>query len=426
MSNTPTDPTNNETQLYRRTFMSAGVIGGMALALSPMARAATGEAIEAESAALTPSPADSINLYILLLDRLRGQILRPYFDLVGCLSAEVKSRYDQLKEDVNELERLVPQLRTRQASNLRGMTDLGQTSAALLGSLAEERVVPATPLFAMISFTPETVRDLANELEAETGSLTLSRRAANLLRKILQQIRDLQKPTEDLNTTSGLLTEINNSLETAAPAASPKTNKPATVGDIRFELIAAMGDLIADQLAGESTAARRESAKGHVESAVRMLTTWDAYKPPDALQTYLATSQSPRCKPSTGTMAAQPTKNLRDLLTATARWIEQGSPITGKWNRRSNEVQFLNASAHVTPMPGLKGNCRSALSEFLPPATGLRTYILMSLIGPIVWFYSAQQCENLIYDQIPNLWPGGAFDNDSARRRAAAKKLAGS
>src|SRR5712691_278270 len=97
------DLNNNDTELCRRRFISAGVIGGIALALSPKAQANV-ETAEAESSALIPSPADSINLYMLLLDRLRGEILRPYFDLVGCLSADVKSRYDQLKEDVDQLE----------------------------------------------------------------------------------------------------------------------------------------------------------------------------------------------------------------------------------------------------------------------------------------------------------------------------------
>ncbi len=422
MPNPKSDLTNNETELCRRRFISAGVIGGIALALSPTAQA-NAETAEAESSALIPSPADSINLYMLLLDRLRGEILRPYFDLVGCLSADVKSRYDQLKEDVVQLERLVPQLRAGQASNLRGITGVGQASASLLSSMAKEGIVPTSPFFAMISFTPESLHDLSDELESEGGSLTLSRRAATLLRKILQEIRDLQRPTEDLNTTSNLLTELNNSLEGTRKSNTPE--KPATVGEIRFELVAAINDLLADQLVGQSTADGRVSAKGHVDKAVGLLKTWDAYKPPDNLQAYLSISHSARCRSSSRTIATEPTKNLRALLTATAGWIDDGGQVAGNRVTTERPVQFLEASLHVTAPPRLKGNCQSALSEFLPPSTGLRTYILMSLVGPIVWFYDSSQQEDLIYDQIGNLWPGGAFDNDSSRRRAAARRLAG-
>lgn len=422
MSKIRTDPTEHEAQLHRRTFISAGLVGGVALALSPSAQAITPDAFDANSSSLTPGPADSISLYILLLDRLRSQLLRPYFDIVGCLSAEVKSRYEQLRQDVEELERLAPQLRTQQSSNLKGVTDVGHASASLLGSMANEKIVPASSLFAMISLRTETLDAFSNELEAQTGSITLSRKAVALLRKILQEVKDLQKPTEDLNTTSGLLTELNNSLEGAVN--TPRSpDKPATIGEVRFELIAAMNDLIVDQLAGQSTPARTASAKAHVDKAITLLTTWDAYKPPDSLQAYITGSQITRCKPSSGTMAGEPTKGLRDLLAATGAWIDHGGQITQ--TGRSQELKFINASFPAPAPFALKGNCQSVLGEFLPPATGLRTYILMGLVGPIVWFYNAQKSADLIYDQIPNLWPGGAFDNDASRRRAAARRLAG-
>jgi hypothetical protein len=137
------------------------------------------------------------------------------------------------------------------------------------------------------------------------------------------------------------------------------------------------------------------------------------------LQAYF---QSAKCKTSSGQIASEPTKSLRDLLTATAAWIDHGGQIT----QGNQSVTFINASFRAPEPFALKGNCQSVLGEFLPPATGLRTYILMGLIGPIVWFYNAQQCENLIYDQIPNLWPSGSFDNDATRRRRAARRLAGS
>jgi len=414
----------------RRQFISAGFIGGVTLALNPSLQPAFGETNFIEAVPILPSPADSLSLYMLLLDRIRADVLNPYFDLVGCLSGEVKSRYDQLRDDVAELERLVPQLRSAPyTSNLKGSTDVGIASASLLESMAEEQFVPTSPHFAMISFDPDSLNKVSAELESQSGSLTLSRRAANLLRKILAEIRDLQKPTEDLNTSSGLLTDLNNDLE-GTPASNGKPARKGKLAEIRSELIAAINELIADDLsAGQPTPERQNRAKEHLETAKTQLQGLDGYTPPASLQAYIGTSHSTRCQPrSVVAGRTEPTKGLRELLTATAKWIENGGQFSRTSDRKQDDSFYVKASLRSPATPDWIARwftARNILSELLPPATRVRTGMCLCLIGPILFAgYDAALRENLIYDQIPNMFPGGSFDHDNGRRRDAAHRLA--
>ncbi len=421
---TPTKHVRNHSEIRRRNFISSGLFGGMALALSPDLSASLATTNDVEPVGVLPSPADSLSLYMIILDRLRGQILNPYFDLVGCLSGEVKSRYEQLREDVAELERLVPQLRSgQQTSNLKSVTDVGQASASLLNNLAREQIVLTDPHLALISFSPGSLNEVSADLERQRGSLTLSRRAADLLRKILAQIRDLQKPTEDLNQTSSLLTDLNNDLE-------GKAGKPGKMTEIRLELVSAITELVADDRSGGPPSVERQSkAKEHIQTAIGKLTALDAYVPPDSLQAYIGGSHSSRCQPrSGGVVANEPTKGFRDLLAGTVKWIDSGGQLSRHAERPFGDAVYLKVSAQPPVTPDWMARwytARQVLGDLLPPATRTRTWICLGLIGPILMGYEGTQRENLIYDQIPNMIPRGAFDHDDFKRKKAAKLFAG-
>ena len=414
----------HDTGLGRRNFMSAGLFSGMALALSPNLRATLADPTDAEPASVLPTPADSLSLYMILLDRVRGQILNPYFDLVGCLSGEVKSRYDHLREDVDKLERLVPQLRAaQQPSNLKSFTSVGQAAASFINNLAREQIILKDPGFAMVSFNPESLNRMSVELESQRGSLTLSPAAAALIRTILAEIRDLQKPTEDLDKTSSLLTDLNNDLE-------GRGGSVGKISAIRLELIAAINELVSDDLSGRPPSLERHnSAKAHIQTAIDSLKALDAYVPPDSLKAYVGAAHSTRCQPRVPSSAdaKEPTKGLRDLLVGTVKWIESGGTLAGRGERADGDVFFLKVSAgpRVTPDWVARWyNARQILGELLPPATRTRTWICLGLIGPILVGFDAAQRVRLIYDQIPNMMPGGTFDHDDGKRQLAAQRFA--
>ncbi|MDX6304444.1 MAG: hypothetical protein QOI77_1413 [Blastocatellia bacterium] len=418
------DQDKHDTGLGRRNFMSAGLFSGVTLALSPNLRASLADPTDAEPASVLPTPADSLSLYMILLDRVRGQILNPYFDLVGCLSGEVKSRYYQLREDVDKLERLVPQLRAaQQPSNLKSFTSVGQAAASFVNNLAREQIVLKDPSFTMVSFSPDSLNQVSVELESQRGSLTLSPAAAALIRTILAEIRDLQKPTEDLDKTSTLLTDLNNDLEGRGGSVGKITT-------IRLELVAAINELVADDLSGRPPSLERHNAaKAHIQKAIDSLKALDAYVPPDSLQAYVGSAHSTRCQPRvmTGAAAKEPTKGLRDLLVGTVKWIESGGTLAGSGERAEGDVFYLKVSTRPQVTPDWIArwyNARQILGELLPPATRTRTWICLGLIGPILVGYSSSQRVDLIYDQIPNMIPGGSYDHDDGKRRLAAQRFA--
>jgi hypothetical protein len=410
----------NQPEVGRRNFLSAGVFGGMSFALSPNLRSALADTGDAEPISVLPTPADSLSLYMVLLDRVRGQILNPYFDLVGCLSGEVKSRYDQLREDVTQLERLVPQLRAGQTSSLKNITEIGQASASVLNDLASEQIVLSEPHFALAGFNSGRLSEVSAELEGQRASLRLSPEATALLRKILGEIRDLQKPTEDLDKTSGLLTELNNDLE-------GKGGEAGKITEIRLELISAISELVADDLSGRTPSQERQSkAKEHVQTAMDRLKALDTYGPPKSLRDYLDSAKSARCQPRRNAAATEPTKALRDLLAGTVKWIDSGGQL-GRAERGSGDVMYVKVSAQPLAAPDWVArwyNARQILGELLPPATRTRTWICLGLIGPILVGYSSSQRVDLIYDQIPNMIPGGSYDHDDGKRRLAAQRFA--
>ncbi len=406
-----------ETQVERRKFISTGVFGGLSLALTPGLETALASNAE-ETINTLPSPADSLSLYVLLLDRLKNKLLNPYFDLLNCLSGELTSRYAQLKKDVAELEALVPELRSRtETTGLRSVTEVGYASASVVRVLARERVMLTNAGFAITSLGPDELRNTLTEFQRQRGSLTLSPKAAELLRKILDEIRDLDKPSTGLSQTSNLMTDLNEDLD----------GEGGKMTTLRSTLISAILALVEAELSKEPKSGMKQAeAKTLVESAITQLKNLDSYAPPQSLQTYLTGSRANRCKEAKVGMAVAglPTESLRDLLAGTVKWIESGGQLT---RRITNDVQFIKASSRAPSSPALFemwSSVRGVLGEHLPPASKGRTFMCLSLIAPILIGYDVQRRTELINDQLTNLIPGGASDRDSVRRRKAAVRLA--
>lgn len=408
----------NKADVRRRNFLSTGILGGLTFALTPGLETAFAHPEDTATPDMLPTPADSLTLYLLLLDRLKSNILNPYFDLLNCISGEVISRHAQLLKDVAELERMVPALRTRpETSNLRSVSGIGYASASLMETLSAERVVLTNAAFNLASFDPESLRKTATALELQRGSLTLLPRAAALLRKILAEIHDLQQPSEGLGKTTEIIMELNSDLD----------GEGGKMTAIRQKLITAISLLVSAEItSGTTSTAGQTTAKEKVKEAIADLEGLDSYVPPKSLTAYAGSSRSNRCPEARArtTVAAVPTQSLRDLLAGTVAWIESGGQIS---QSSRGEVQFIKTSGRASVSPPLFGRwyaVRQALYDNLPPASNGRTFMCLSLIAPILIGYEQTRRVEMIYQQLANLMPGGTLDQNVTKRRSAAESLA--
>jgi hypothetical protein len=366
----------------------------------------------ADATDVLPSPADSLSLYMIYLDRLHSLILQPYFELVGCFAGEVKSRYQQLSEDVAELERLVPQLRSgRETSALRTATDTGEASADSIRNMANERFATMGANLTLVSMSSGRLNDYLAELEKEKGSVTLSPRAVELLRRIVREIRELNKPVQSLDKTSKALTKVDSDLS-------------AKISEIRANLRSAIGELVAGELSG----AQQNKSPESIQTAIKGLEELDSYVTPERLRSYFADVSEARCRDFTAaSTSAKPTQSLRDLLAGTQKWIKGGGQLGARNRVPADDTGNARASHHSAMNPlwfGRWSAARQVLNDLLPPASRTRTFICLCLIGPILAGYEQAERVRLIYDQIPNIMPGGTSDRDDARRAQAAQRLA--
>lgn len=418
MSQTTKKHLPQKMSVLRRRFLSTALIGGASVALARSTGAMPATSTADPVPDVLPSPADSLSLYIGFLDRLQSEILHGYFEVVGCLAGEVRNRYEQLRADVAELERLVPQLRTRgETSNLKRATDVGHASASNIRSLAQDGVVLNDGNFMLISFTSKDLSNSLEELESQGGSLKLTPRAAELLRKILQEIRDLNKPTEGLRDTSKVLTDVDNDLK-------------RRVGEIRTSLNSAISRLVADDFTtGPASTLRQDQAKQLVQDAIQKLQPLDSYTPPQSVSNFMASSSSSSCQTISRVSrdSVKPTQTLRELLEGTLKWIDSGVRLG--LNSSNQDVSFVRAvmsdSAPVVSGLGLWFGIRRVLSEELPEPGRLRTTVCLGLIFPIlIGGFAEAEREDKIYRLIPNIHPSGALDSIDQSRRRAAHRLA--
>ena len=409
----------NKPDLHRRSFISTGVLGGLTLALTPGFEGSIAHASDNAPPGIFPTPADSLSLYMLLLDRLKSDILNPHFELLSCLSGEVTSRYALLQRDVAELERLVPELRSpERSSNLKSVTSVAYASASMMQTLATERVLLTNASFSLASLAPESLRVTANELEQRQGSLTLSPKAAALLRKILVQIHDLEKPSVGLEKSTHFIMELNKSLD----------GEGGKMPSIRQKLMSAILALVAGELnSGSAPTSTQTTAANNVKDAIEELKALDAYQPPKSLNEYVSGARSNRCKEARDALAAvtkEPTESLRRLLEGTVMWIEKGDQIS---QRGGADAQFVNASLRtpfVTPWFERWYAVRGVLDAHLPPATPLRTGACIALVVPLLWRFQGAQRVERISQQLVNIMPGGSSDRNATRRQTAAALLA--
>lgn len=414
MQEFPVNRSQRRANMFRRCFISSALVSGATIAFAPRTNALPEFADTADTDVL-PTPADSLSLYLGFIDRLQSEILHNYFELVGCLAGEVRTRYEQLMADVIELERLAPRLRaSRETSELRSATEVGRSSASNIKSMAEGGISYLGANLHLVSFSSESLNESLVEWEQQRRSLNLSPRAVELLRKILQEIRDLNKPTEGLKRTSQLLTEVHNDLT-------------AKVKEIRVNIRFAISLLVSEDLSRGSGAPNWQiETTNLIKTAVSQLEKLDSYEPPKSVQTYFA--NTPKCATFRSSPDdTKPTQAVRDLLNATVKWIESGAQVSLLKRHHAREKVFATSTNGTVSLLGfgLWFAIRQILREELPEASRLRTTTCLGLIFPVlVGGFTSDQRKGQIYKLIPNLFPSGAFDLTEAKRTEAARRLA--
>ena len=122
---------------------------------------------------------------------------------------------------------------------------------------------------------------------------------------------------------------------------------------------------------------------------------------------------------------------LDSLFIGAIKWIEKGGILTDSavsdsaTEKRNAHASFRGPSHEISLAPsGLWRIVRSVLAEILPANTASRAFACVVLISPILVGYPSKSDRfNLIYNVLPNLWPGGQYDSTDAKRRSASERL---
>jgi len=408
-------------QVRRRQFISTALLGGVTVALAPGIEAASmpsaAQVGPLSARDMLPTPADSLTLYLPILERLKQYILNTYNNRVRCLAGEVRNRYLELQKHVKELEQLVPQLQaSRESSEIKTATQWGETSAAGIKQMAEGGVIFMN---AHLALSSERLNEALVEWQKQQGSLLLSPEAVKLLRTILQEVRDLDQSTDSLDKTSRILADINDNLG-------------GKVIEISTNLQLAISRLVAGELSGQANSDRqRDLAKGFVQQAIGQLQALDAYVPPQTYQELANNSyKSAQCvtAPTQSDFdPSAPTKNLRTLLEGTVKWIESGLQLSLGDDNQNREAVFVRASMNglMTPVgSNMFSTVRQILDSIFPDGGRLRTLYCVGLITPpLIFGHDVAERAKSIYDVLPNL-SSGRVPLTEERRRLLAQRLA--
>ena len=384
---------HNETKFERRTFLSAAFCSAT-LMLSPSIVTAS----DLPDSDILPSPADSLTLYLVFLDKIGNELLKKFVAEVSSRARDVRISYERLAKLADDLEKEAPSLKNRtETSHIKKVTDVGLTSASRINPVMQNGMFSSALYVELISVSTNSLNSSVNQLQQE--SLTLSPKAVEILKEILQEIPRLDTLTSSLNesteTLSKVITDIN-----------PK------IDSVRKKLTDAIQVLVRVELKLEPELNQKEAIQ-FIRSAISELKELDNLSL--TLQTKFSTKTSPTSlqQDTSSSQTQSPTALLRGLLEDTIVWILKRN--NDQESSRSNStVKFINVSADQSSttalnLGGLWWEVRHILADLLPQASSLRTCCCIALITPIlVAGHELSIREKKIYGLISRIYPRGS------------------
>jgi WD40 repeat protein len=279
----------------RRRFLSATLLGGVGLSL-PQPSQAQGPADSALTDANLLSPADSISAYIDLLSRVRSEFLSQRLNEVGERSVSVNKLLEDICKDIDDLERLVPdlkqsagleQLRNAYSLSLIGILKFRQAS---LKSLDEVRA--GTKL---VANSTDKLNSSAANLQQ---SVSLPQPAVKLLQKIITDVRRLRNLTAGLVTSSKVLLNSSNTIN-------------IRIDEVNGQLVEAIKILVADEVSATVTSkVDIHKAYEFVDSAIKSLASLEKEFPALSFLTPI--------KPVSEVLSSRTAKNATDIAAQAA------------------------------------------------------------------------------------------------------------
>jgi hypothetical protein len=376
---------------------------------------------------LLPTPSDALIDLLVDISRTNTTILQGYYVIIAQLARQTSNKYVELRGAVAELQNLVPQLKVNaDVSSIRDFTDIAIAGVRYVGTSAVANTPPSGSQTKLLAITSNNLGRLAESLNQQQETLTLSSAATEKLREIVRRILELNKPNENMKAASDALgsafTKLNpeiqqvqshvvTALKTLADAEAKEfahfTASQPSDSDLKV-----MGDL------------RRQATK-EIRTAATKMRSIQKYEPPLELQQLVKTDTTNLPMNLSQSSRALPVDMVGDLLDGCASWIAKRYSLSQRRHFESDkDVRFVNASyVQIESWTRLWGKISEVLKNVLPQASTPR-------VRRIYWrkwcmsIYDAQKQEAILYNILPDLPPVGEanlYDNDVKRREAAQK-----
>lgn len=352
------DPSQQQTDRIRRTFLRRSVIGGLALALIPGRRAA-GAALSDESCSGKPAPSDALNNYYSMMLEIQSHVSFEIQNDYWTVTRGCSELFDQLKGLVGQLEKEITRSRMKaQVEQMRELTEIGRAHAKLIrASVSSAELNGLVTGWALVG--EQVGRTAQNLLPA--GQNVLSPDASRILNEIVKLVNEAipeqqSKIAQTQERTSALTTALRGKIGNVENYLR-EASRFAVVAENRFSK------------PDEATKARATAAE-LVGKAIAEL---------GELKTIVTQNCAGKC--GEGLVAID---DLSRLLEGTQQWIKEPEKVLAFNASRDESNVAMNALARRERLsyahPVIADRLDNVLARRCPPGSSLQTALCTTLV----------------------------------------------
>jgi hypothetical protein len=397
----------------RRKFISSALFGGVPALRTPISELNRGalpvKVQDGQSLMQAPKVVDSLSLSTRFLDDVSQSAICVFHETVVASTFSLEQEYQKLLKLVDELESEAPELRggpvmekikeaaKNGAGNTRNINNLANTNVTLIPAFMNVLASVTDANYLLTS---------ASELSQQQSSVTLSPKAANILRMLLREIR-------------GVNSEIQKVSEHAQALSRNSMLVWNGISEIKKRIGNAVSRLADNEYRGAS-AQRKNEASAQIDMALDKLNDIDKLFS-DRLES-LPMENRKRCE---GLIRNNPPGGfLRDYLSATKALIKDEVRINNN-HMESFDRPFMMLKASLNSPQGyldLSAIIGPILQEVMVENIWIRRWIGAILIRPLLRHRGEARIEKL-KQVFPKLLPEGRNDNNKHEIERAAKLL---
>ncbi|HEX8139822.1 MAG TPA: hypothetical protein VF544_19845 [Pyrinomonadaceae bacterium] len=352
------DPSTQQTDRIRRTFLTRSVVGGLALLCIPEGRA-TSAGFSEEGCTGKPSASDALNHFYSMMLEIQSHVSFEVQSDFRSVTRGCNELFDQLKNLVGQLEKEITRTRARaQVEQMRELTEVGRAHARLIASS-----VPTVEINALVTgwaLVGEQVGRTAQNL-LPAGENVLSTDASRILNEIVKLVH------QSIPEQQALIIET-------------QKRTSALVNALR-ERIGSVEDYL--QEASQAAVVADNHLSKHAEAVKARATAADltarAITDLQALKTIVTQNCTGKCDE---TLAAIDDLNL--LLEGTKQWIKEPDKVlafnaaTGAGELAGKALARQGRPSYAHPL--LVERLDSVLARHCPPGSSLQTALCTTLV----------------------------------------------